>query len=234
MKKTIIASSLLITVLFYGCTPAPQESLEQDNSPQESLAEIITCETTASDLAQNSEEYNNPITHKSMKTIPEKGDKIANIKTNCGEVALILFSDGAPETVKNFIELSNDGKYDGVPFHRVMNDFMIQGGDFTNKNGTGGHSYKGPGTYLEDEFGPGLEHIKGAVSMANAGPNTGGSQFFIVQKEDGTGWLNGAHAIFGFVYEGMNVVDAIAAQEVDHQDKPVKEVLIESIKISEF
>ncbi len=112
-----------------------------------------------------------------------------------------------------------------------MNDFMIQTGDFENGDGTGGYSYKGPGTALMDEFGEGLEHIPGAVSMANRGANTGGSQFFIVQKSDGTGWLDGKHAIFGFVYEGMDIVNEIAAVETDMYDRPLEDVKINKVEI---
>lgn len=169
-----------------------------------------------------------------MQLAPEKGDTIATITTNHGEIKALLYTKLAPNTTKNFIELAEDGKYDGTVFHRVIEDFMIQGGDFTNHNGTGGHSSKGPGTYIEDEFGEGLKHVKGALSMANAGPNTGGSQFFIVQKEDGTDWLDGAHAIFGYAYEGMEVIDEIATVETKGADVPVEDVVVESIKISKF
>ncbi len=112
-----------------------------------------------------------------------------------------------------------------------MNDFMIQTGDFENGDGTGGYSYKGPGTALMDEFGEGLEHIPGAVSMANRGANTGGSQFFIVQKSDGTSWLDGKHAIFGYVYEGMDIVNEIAVVETDMYDRPLEDVKINKVEI---
>lgn len=129
---------------------------------------------------------------------------------------------------------ANEGNYDGVPFHRVIEDFMVQTGDFENKNGTGGYSYEGPGKYLKDEFGEGLSHKYGAVSMANAGPNTGGSQFFIVQKQDGTNWLDGKHAIFGYAFDGMDVVDEIAGVETASMDRPKNEIVIESVEISEW
>lgn len=169
-----------------------------------------------------------------MKLIPEKGDKIAILKTSEGDVTFILFTEKAPETSKNFIELSKAGKYKKVPFHRVIKDFMLQTGDFENGDGTGGHSYNGPGTSLEDEFGEGLGHLRGAISMANAGPNTGGSQFFIVQKKDGTDWLDGAHAVFGYVYDGMDVVDKIAGLETDFNDRPLDDVIIEEVVIEEY
>ncbi|MEK7672790.1 MAG: peptidylprolyl isomerase [Patescibacteria group bacterium] len=180
------------------------------------------------------EESTESITNEPMQTKPKAGDTIATISTTKGEIKMLVYAKEAPETAKNFIELSKKGEYDGVVFHRVIEDFMIQTGDFENGNGTGGYTYKGPGTYLEDEFGKGLKHLRGAVSMANAGADTGGSQFFIVQKEDGTSWLDGKHAIFGYVYEGMDVVDAIAGAEADQFDKPLKTIKMEKIKISKF
>lgn len=110
---------------------------------------------------------------------------------------------------------------------------MIQTGDFENGDGTGGYSYKGPGTSIEDEFAKGLSHKRGTVSMANRGPNTGGSQFFIVQAEDGTPWLDGKHSIFGQVTAGMDIVDRIATAEKDINDRPVEDVLIESVVIED-
>ncbi len=179
------------------------------------------------------EENNNQITDTTMKLSPEAGDTIATISTNKGDIKILLYTEKAPETTKNFIELANEGKYDGVIFHRIIEDFMIQTGDFENGNGTGGYSYQGPGTMIEDEFGEGLEHVKGAVSMANRGPNTGGSQFFIVQAEAGTPWLDGGHAIFGYAYEGMDVIDSIAGVEVDGSDRPFEDITIESVTISQ-
>lgn len=165
-----------------------------------------------------------------QETMPEATAQ-AVIKTNFGEMTFDLYGDQAPETVKNFTTLAEEGKYNDVPFHRVIKDFMIQTGDFTNKNGTGGHSYKGPGTSIPDEFDPALTHTYGALSMANRGPNTGGSQFFIVQAKEGTPWLNGAHAIFGQLTDGEDVLEKIAALETDASDKPLEEAMIESIEI---
>jgi len=176
----------------------------------------------------------NNITQNTMQFKPEKGDTIAVMKTNKGDIKILLYTEKAPKTTKNFIEHSKEGRYEGVPFHRIIADFMIQGGDFENKNGTGGYSYKGKGTTLKDEFGSGLTHVYGAVSMANAGPNTGGSQFFIVQAKDGTAWLDGKHAIFGYVYDGMDVVEKIATAETDSMDKPKKEIKIEKVEIEKY
>ncbi|MFC1615721.1 peptidylprolyl isomerase [Patescibacteria group bacterium] len=168
-----------------------------------------------------------------MKTTPEEGDTIALVKTNHGDIKILLYTEETPETTKNFTELAKEGKYDGVLFHRIIKDFMIQAGDIEHKEGFGGHSYKGPGTNIPDEFVDELTHVRGALSMANTGaPNSGGSQFFVVHPEDGTHFLDGKHTIFGFVYEGMDVVDKIADVETNPKDKPLEDVVIETIEIS--
>lgn len=165
--------------------------------------------------------------------LPVKGEKIAILTTNFGEIKIRLFSNKAPETVKNFIELTNQGKYENVTFHRIVPGFVIQGGDFEKGNGTGGYSYKGPGTEIDNEIDPELSHIQGAVSMANAGPNTNGSQFFIVLPETRATFLDGDYSIFGQVYEGMKVVDAIAAVQTDDNDMPLEKVMIEKVEIKD-
>ena len=142
---------------------------------------------------------------------PKAGDKVAIIETDLGTIKFRLFPNAVPEMSKNFEEHAKAGKYDNVPFHRVITNFMIQTGDFTKKNGTGGYSYKGPGTELDDEIVPSFSHLYGAVSMANAGPDTNGSQFFIVTRKNGTPDLDGGYTIFGQVYEGMDVALKIAA-----------------------
>ena len=148
----------------------------------------------------------------------------AVFETNMGRFTIELFADLAPKTAQNFIDLANKGFYDGVIFHRVIDGFMIQGGD-PKGTGTGG-----PGYTIPDEFGPGLKHDgPGVLSMANAGPNTGGSQFFITLVP--TPWLDGKHAIFGRVVSGMDVVEAIGKVETGFQDRPVKEVVMNSVKI---
>jgi cyclophilin family peptidyl-prolyl cis-trans isomerase len=145
------------------------------------------------------------------------------MQTNQGPIEIELFDDDAPKTVENFKKLANDGFYNGVIFHRVIPDFMIQGGDPTG-TGTGG-----PGYQFEDEFN---DHKveRGALAMANAGPNTNGSQFFIVTAE-ATPWLDGKHTVFGKVASGMEVVDVIEQTETDPRDKPVEEMRIESISL---
>lgn len=144
--------------------------------------------------------------------------------TNKGVFVAEMFEDKAPLTTKNFIELVEKGFYNGIIFHRVIDGFMIQGGDPT---GTG---MGGPGYKIKDEFGEGLKHDdEGILSMANAGPNTGGSQFFITLAP--TPWLNGHHAIFGKVVEGMDVVGLIGVVPTDFRDRPREAVTMEKVEV---
>ncbi len=191
---------------------------------------------------------------------PVKGDTVAIMHTNMGDIKIKLFVNEVPRTANNFIELAKKGYYNGIIFHRVIKDFMIQGGDPTG-TGMGGESIYGE--YFEDEFNLKLHHVRGAMSMANMGPNTNGSQFFIVQAntcpetmlpqmeqlvdrgfprdtiEDyknlgGTPHLDFRHSVFGQVYEGMNVVDDIANVRCVADDRPMYDVTIEGIDILEF
>jgi peptidyl-prolyl cis-trans isomerase B (cyclophilin B) len=149
----------------------------------------------------------------------------ATLHTNHGPIEVELFDDDAPKTVENFRKLSGDGFYDGVIFHRVIKDFMIQGGDPTG-TGTGG-----PGYTFEDEIN---DHkiVRGALAMANAGPGTNGSQFFIVTK-DAAPWLDGKHTVFGQVTNGMDAVDAIENAPTGARDKPVDDAVIERVELAE-
>lgn len=165
---------------------------------------------------------------------PQAGDKIAVIETEKGTIKLKLFTEQVPEMTKNFEELANAGSYNGAPFHRVMVDFMIQTGDFTNQNGTGGHSYKGPGTVLPDEIVPELKHLYGTVSMANRGPNTNGSQFFIVTNANGTAFLDGSYTVFGQVYEGMEIAKEIEALEIPGTERPSETVTMTNVEVMEY
>lgn len=192
---------------------------------------------------------------------PQKGDTMAVLETNKGDITLRLFPEAAPKAVENFTELIARGYYDGVIFHRVIPDFMIQGGDPTG-TGRGGESIWGKA--FQDEFHKDYRNLVGALSMANAGPNTNGSQFFIVhgaelngdilkQMEDagerygysddvieayrekgGAFWLDGKHTVFGQVIEGMDVVDAIARVDRNGMDKPDEDVVIEKARVYSF
>ena len=149
----------------------------------------------------------------------------ATLHTNHGPIEVELFDDDAPKTVENFRKLAGEGFYEGVVFHRVIPDFMIQGGDPT---GTG---MGGPGYTFEDEFN---DHKveRGAVAMANAGPNTNGSQFFIVTTEAAP-WLDGKHTVFGKVTDGMDAVDSIEKSDTDANDKPREPAVIERVELVE-
>ncbi len=189
---------------------------------------------------------------------PISGETVATMKTNMGDIKIRLFAELAPKTVENFTTHAKNGYYDGLVFHRVIKDFMIQGGDPT-ATGCGGESIWGEA--FEDEFCVDLHNLRGALSMANAGPCTNGSQFFIVQAGDvdpgfisqmaqlsdrgfptetvenykavgGTPWLDFKHTVFGQVFEGMDVVDAIANVKTARGDKPVDDVVINSIEIA--
>src|SRR5690349_24670269 len=148
----------------------------------------------------------------------------ATLHTNHGAIEVELFEDDAPKTVENFLKLAREGFYDGVTFHRVIPDFMIQGGD------PSGSGMGGPGYSFEDEFN---EHkvVRGALAMANAGPNTTGSQFFVVTAE-ATPWLDGKHTAFGQVTSGQDVVDAIQGVDRDGRDRPVEPVTMEKVTVS--
>jgi cyclophilin family peptidyl-prolyl cis-trans isomerase len=149
----------------------------------------------------------------------------ATMKTSEGDIVLELFDEDAPKTVSNFKQLATQGFYDGLIFHRVIADFMIQGG-CPQGTGTGG-----PGYTFEDEIN---QHkvVKGALAMANAGPNTNGSQFFIVTTEEAP-WLDGKHTVFGEVREGMDVVDRIGTTQTDGRDRPVEPIGIETIELEQ-
>ena len=189
----------------------------------------------------------------------QSGDIVATMKTTLGEIKILLFPEAAPKTVENFTTHAKRGYYNGIIFHRVIPDFMIQGGDPTG-TGRGGESIWGRS--FEDEFSVDYHNIRGALSMANAGPSTNGSQFFIVQAKEvdsglisqmehlsdrgfptecvedykalgGTPWLDFKHTVFGQVIEGMDTVDTIAGVKTSYGDKPVEDVVILGIDIEE-
>lgn len=191
-----------------------------------------------------------------LTTDVQAGEVLVEMNTTLGAIKIKLFPEYAPKTVENFLGHAKSGYYNGIIFHRVIQDFMIQGGDPTG-TGMGGESIWG--NSFEDEFSEQLFNLRGALSMANAGPNTNGSQFFIVQmkhlpsdmlrqlqgagfpeeiieayaQNGGTPWLDHKHTVFGHVVEGMDIVDKIADVEKDFRDKPLEDVKIESITVFE-
>jgi peptidyl-prolyl cis-trans isomerase B (cyclophilin B) len=186
----------------------------------------------------------------------KSGDIVSKMKTSMGDITIKMLPSVAPKAVENFTTHAKNGYYNGLTFHRVMKDFMIQGGD-PNGTGTGGQSIWG--SSFEDEFSREAFNFKGALSMANSGRNTNGSQFFIVQLDNvdprlisqmddagfpdeaiekykeigGTPWLDGKHTVFGQVIEGMDIVDAIAKTPTGANDRPLTPVIIESIEVKE-
>lgn len=212
MKK-VLFSLFLIFALLVGCAKAPvsEGKIKTDNLLYEE-----------SDSYEQIVEENVSVNESQEEIIVEETKMAENLillETSMGNMKIKLYEDKAPLTSKNFKDLVQKGFYDGTIFHRVIKNFMIQGGD---PEGTG---MGGPGYEIKDEFGPGLKHNrKGILSMANAGPNTGGSQFFITLVP--TPWLDGKHAIFGEVVEGIDILDKIGNTPTKPGDRPVTEVKI--------
>lgn len=246
MKKILILLFSLILVL----VPC---------SKSENLEEVDTNDSQEITQENQNEEETNTVELNQLKGYQD-GNIKATMKTSKGDIGLILFPEVAPKAVENFVEHAKNGYYEGVTFHRVIKDFMIQGGDPTG-TGAGGESIYGQS--FEDEFNENYRNFYGALSMANAGPGTNGSQFFIVtansvpeetikemeeagaengwtpqvieayKQVGGAFWLDFAHTVFGQVVEGMDVVLDIQNVETGQADKPVEDVTIESITIEE-
>ncbi|WP_284345806.1 peptidylprolyl isomerase [[Clostridium] colinum] len=263
MKKNFLLA-LLVGAMMFNVACSKEDST--------TTTEQTSIESTNS--TENQSEQNENISKELLQfSNIKQGEEVAILKTNYGDIKIRFFKDKAPKAVENFITHAKEGYYNGLIFHRVIDGFMIQGGDPTG-TGAGGESIYGEP--FEDEINiPDLRHFNGALSMANSGANTNGSQFFIVQnnsldssvKEEleyfinnqeevqnnikvkdiyptnicekyievgGTPWLDGHHTVFGQVYEGMDIVDKIAKVKVDDNDKPVEDVIIESIVIEEY
>ena len=278
MLKTAALLSVCAVMALAGCSSSNGSSTDGSENGGESqedsgLSEEETQEYQA--YLDNLASQGDTITQLDP---PAQGEEIAVMHTSMGDIKIKFFPEEAPKAVENFKTLAKEGYYDGITFHRIINDFMIQGGDPTG-TGSGGESMYGE--YFEDEFSPNLYNFRGALSMANAGPNTNGSQFFIVQAKTvtegywdyideivaeygtenvlynsqtgnmvkvnysdearqiyneigGTPHLDYCHTVFGQVFEGMEVVDAIASVAVDENDKPADDVIIESITFENY
>ena len=210
MKKFLILSMLLF--IFCG----------------EDASEETPVEATIESTEEIEMTYDKTYSAPPAMNIDEKGNYSAVIETSLGSIEIELFTDIAPITVNNFVNLSNDGYYDNVIFHRVIKGFMIQGGD---PSGTGhGEMGKYPGYEFQDELNNPMQYAKGIVAMANRGPNTNGSQFFIMHVDYP---LPYDYTIFGKVSNGIDVVDAIANVQTGDMDKPVDDVVINSVDIKE-
>lgn len=242
MKWRFLTPILFLMLILSACGTSTEKEEDKSNGSdaEESQTDNQASEETPDSFPQLTEEV-------------QGNERLVEMQTSKGNIKIKLFPDQAPKAVENFIKHSEDGYYDGVVFHRVIQDFMIQGGD-PEGTGMGGESIYGKA--FEDEFSNELYNIRGALSMANSGPNTNGSQFFIVQnttldpsmkekmkeagypeeiikayEKGGTPWLDNKHTVFGQVVEGMDVVDSIAAVETAEQDKPAEDVVIEKIEV---
>lgn len=239
MKKILFLLLFILTVVFSGCY---DQKLEEATKKADEVQSNLN--NKAEDLQKNLENKTQQVQGKVQQETQKQvnnlmpadmqyeEEKIVLMKTNFGDIKLKLYTPEALKTVNNFLSLAEKDFYNGIKFHRIIKDFMIQGGDpltkTENKNqyGTGG-----PGYTFEDEIND-KKLVRGSLAMANSGPNTNGSQFFIVTAES-TPWLDGKHTNFGEVIEGMEVVDEIEALETDARDYPEKEVIIKSIEIVE-
>lgn len=236
MKK-FLGILLFVVLLVTGCGTSNEESTEDTNG------------NASKNETANQENIELP---QATTEVGEK-ERLVEMETSMGNIKIKLFPEQAPKAVENFITHSEEGYYEGVIFHRVINDFMIQGGD-PDGTGMGGESIYGKA--FEDEFSEQLYNFRGALSMANSGTDTNGSQFFIVQnktldpglveqmtqagynekvikqyEDGGTPWLDQKHTVFGQVIEGMDVVDKIAATPVGEGDKPEEDVVIKKITV---
>lgn len=267
MKKTlaIFCAVLLVAAFAAGCKgrSEPSTSGSEPPSSSEDITEMNPEDLSVEEIAAHNEQLREEDVNLLQFEDAQPGDEIAVITTSEGEIRIKLFREQAPKTVENFVTLAKEGYYNGLTFHRVIDGYMIQGGD-PNGNGTGGRSiYKNEkGDYIpfEDEFSTDLWHFRGALSMANSGKNTNGSQFFVVQATEilkataedmrriaypekviekyeengGAPGLDWKYTVFGHVIAGMDVVDLIAGVETDDNNKPVDAVIVESVTIEKM
>ncbi len=249
MKKTLLLASAVL-LIGAGCSQAPEQTTNTEryeesalpvNDMQEDTVEVteLTIEEPGTPSVSPDEVPQDlPIEKNTMSYATLDGQKdlaaefnTAIFHTSMGDITVELYSDASPKTVNNFLNLAEAGEYNGTKFHRVIQDFMIQGGDPLSKDdakksfwGTGGPDYR-----FEDEFND-KPLVKGSLAMANAGPNTNGSQFFIVTAPE-TAWLDGKHTNFGQVTAGMDVVDAIGVVQTAPGDKPLENIVVESVEL---
>ena len=246
MRKNlkVWATLLLVLLALSACGTSKDTNKEKTSSSP----------STKTDQKEGDKKVTTNTVYPQLSTDVAENEKLVEMDTTLGTIKIKLFPEYAPKAVENFVKHSEDGYYNGLIFHRVIKDFMIQGGD-PNGNGTGGESIYG--TPFKDEFSNNLFNLRGALSMANSGADTNGSQFFIVQNtsldpqmkaqmdeagypkeiisaydnQGGTPWLDHHHTVFGQVIEGMDVVDKIANTPADGKDKPKKDVIINKIKV---
>ncbi len=279
-KKLVVIGSIIAVLMLGGCNSSTSESTDTEATTESAVSEAgeSSEETTEMELSDREVAFLKPVERLPQLEEPQTGDPVATFHTNMGDIKVRLFPEYAPKAVENFTTHAQEGYYDGVIFHRVINDFMIQGGD-PEGTGKGGESIWGED--FENEVSFDLRSFRGALCMANKGADTNGSQFYIVQNPDigedlknqfeqvrnnqdetyfehsltgritfgdvypdevideyvnngGYPSLDMSYTIFGQVYEGMDVVDAIAATETDDDDKPLEDVIIESIEVGTY
>ena len=239
MKKAISVVFVLILALslLTGCKKTisttttdivPTEAIEETEAP------TVFYESKSTDALLNIEDIEVPsyegVDENYQERDPENGDTVAILHTSYGDISFRLFKEATPLAYNNFVALAENGRYDGTIFHRIIENFMIQGGDYTNYNGTGGESAYG--MEFKNETTEYLKNISGAVAMANRGADTNGSQFYINQVDNS--YLDGNYTVFGQVYDGMDVVDAIASVNTDASDRPLVDVVLESVDIETY
>ena len=239
MKKVFLL--LCLTVLISGCS----NDLSQNNLNKTSASESADnynggIELKAEDLKDDSVASNQPLEKNSMQSIQQEDEARSEnlvkeyssviLKTNFGDIKISLYGKESPITVNNFLTLAKKEFYDNTKFHRVIKDFMIQGGDPNSKDSDWSNDgMGGPGYKFDDEINS-HKLVRGSLAMANSGPNTNGSQFFIVTAE-ATSWLDGKHTNFGYVAEGMDIVEKIESVEKNENDHPTVDVIINEIEL---
>jgi len=238
-KTSVILFLCLLALVFSGCfsNPKKDSGINITNPSKIEPAGSVEQQNTSPNLTLNNNMENN--NHENDPAIDTKktlpfADKYAAalIKTNLGDIKVAFFNSDAPITVDNFLKLANQGFYNGTKFHRVIRDFMIQGGDPNSKDDDWSNDgIGGPGYKFKDEINN-IKLVRGSLAMANSGPDTNGSQFFIVTAE-ATPWLDGKHTNFGQVVEGMEIIDKIENTKTNENDHPTSDIEIEKIELIE-
>ena len=226
-KFAVLFSFMLVADILMGCGEKKDEPKTENKAGDNKPKATDTAKTTQNQTTQTTKK-DSAVDNQTAGTTDTKNSSgdIVNMETSMGTIKIKLYSKEAPITTGNFKKLINEGFYNGIIFHRVIDGFMLQGGDPTG-TGTGGSKVT-----IQDEFAPGLKHSKkGMLSMANRGPNTGTSQFFITLAP--TPWLDGKHAIFGEVIGGMDVVEKIGKTKTGPNDKPVTDIKMTKVTLSD-
>jgi len=220
MKKIKILLIIFLSFSFFGCAKEKENiSFDELFGDLGTQISVTPSQSSKNEEAVSDSEQNEPMEN-----------KIITMKTNFGDIKIEIFLEKMPVTAGNFLKLAENDFYNGTTFHRVIKNFMIQGGDPLSKdNNPANDGTGGPGYFIKDEFNPEFSNKRGYIAMANAGPNTGGSQFFI-NTVDNIG-LDPKHPVFGIVLEGMDIVDKITEAKTDGNDRPLENITIQSIVV---